>query len=51
MPANEICPDYFQDIREALVVQNFINVFPALLVKLLIGPKLLGLFIFILNFL
>ena len=51
MPADELCPDDFRDIREALVVQDSVNVFPALLVELLIGLNYLGLVIFILKFL
>ena len=46
VPANELCLDDFRDIGEALVVQHAVNVFPALLTKLLIGPQLLGLLVF-----
>ena len=42
MPTNKICPDDFRDVREALVVQNLIDVVPVLLAKLLVGPQLSG---------
>ena len=38
MPTNKLCPDNFQDVGEALVVQNPIDVIPALLAELLVGP-------------
>ena len=50
MPTNKLYPDDFRDVREALVVQNPINVVPALLAKLLIGPQLPGLFVLGLQF-
>ena len=50
MPANKLCPDNFRDVGEALVVQNPINVIPALLAKLLVGLQLPGLFVFGLQF-
>ena len=51
MPADELCLDNFWDVGEALVVQNLVNVFPALLAKLLISLELPGLLVFILEFL
>ena len=42
MPTNKLCSDDFRDVREALVVQNPIDVVPALLAKLLVGPQLSG---------
>ena len=50
MLANKLCPDNFRDVEEALVVQNFIDVVPALLAELLVGPQLPGLFILDLQF-
>ena len=50
MPANKPCPDNFRDVKEALVVQNPIDVVPALLAKLLVGPQLPGLFVLGLQF-
>ena len=47
MPTNKFCPDDFRDVGKALVVQNPIDVVPALLAKLLVGPQLLGLLVFI----
>ena len=49
MPTNKLCPDDFRDVREALVVQNPINVIPALLAKLLVGFQVPGLLVFILK--
>ena len=51
MPADKLYPNNFQDVKKALVVQNFINVFKALLAELLIGPEVSSLFISILEFL
>ena len=51
MPINELCPDNFRDIRKTLVVQDPVNVFYALLAKLLISLEFLGLLIFYLEFL
>ena len=51
MPADELCPDDFQNVEETFVVQDPINVFSALLAKLLIGSELPGLLVFILKFL
>ena len=50
MPTNKLRPDDFRDIREALVVQNPIDVIPALLAELLVGPQFLGLFVLGLQF-
>ena len=50
MPADELHLDYFEDIREALVMQHAVNVFPAMLAKLLIGPQLPSLLVFVLQF-
>ena len=38
VPADELCLDDFQNVREALVVQHVVDVFPALLAGLLVGP-------------
>ena len=55
MPTNKLCPDTFRDVGKALVVQNPIDVVPALLAKLLVGLligfQLPGLVVFILKFL
>ena len=51
MPINKLCPDNFQDVGEALVMQNPINVVPALLAELLVGLQLPGLLVFILKLL
>ena len=37
MPTNKLCSDDFRDVGEALVVQNAVNVVPALLAELLVG--------------
>ena len=37
MPTNKLCPNNFRNVGEALVVQNSIDVVPALLAELLIG--------------
>ena len=37
MPADKLCLDDFRNVREALVVQHAIDVFLALLAKLLIS--------------
>ena len=50
MPANKLYSDNFWDVREALLVQNSINVIPALLTKLLISFEFLGLLLFGLQF-
>ena len=50
MPTNKLCPDNFRDVREALVVQNPIDVVPALLAELLVGPQLTDLLVFDLQF-
>ena len=50
MPTNKVCPNDFRDVREALVVQNPIDVVPALLAKLLVGPQFSGLFVLSLQF-
>ena len=50
MPADELRSDDFQDIREALVVQHVVDVFPTLLAELLIGPQLPSLLVFGLQF-
>ena len=51
MPADELYPDDFWNIREALVVQDPVNVFLALLAKLLISLEFLSLLVFLLKFL
>ena len=54
MPINKLCPDDFRDRKEALVVQDAVDVVPALLAKLLVGllvgPQLLGLLVLGLQF-
>ena len=54
MPTDELRPYNFQDIGEALVVQDAVEIVPALLAKLLVGllvgPQLPGLLIFDLQF-
>ena len=50
MPTNKLYPDDFRDVREALVVQNSIDVVPALLAELLVGPQLPGLLVLGLQF-
>ena len=45
MPTNKLCPDDFRDVGEALVVQNPIDVVPALLAELLVSPQLPGLLV------
>ena len=54
MPTNKLCPDDFRDVGEALVVQNPIDVVPALLaellVGLLVGPQLSDLLVLGLQF-
>ena len=37
MSADEFCLDDFRDVGEALVVQDAVNVVPALLAELLVG--------------
>ena len=51
MPTNKLCPDNFRNIGEALVVQNSINVVPALLAELLVSSQLPSLLVFILKLL
>ena len=51
MPTDELYPNNFLDIKKVLMVQNPINIFLALLAKLLIGFEFLDLLIFILKFL
>ena len=54
MPINKLCSDDFRDVREALVVQDAVDVIPALLAKLLVGllvgPQFLGLLVLGLQF-
>ena len=54
MPADELCPDDFRDVGEALMVQHTVNVVPALLAELLVGmlvgPQLPGLLVIGLQF-
>ena len=50
MLTNKLCPDDFWDVREALVVQNPIDVVLALLAKLLVGPQLPDLLVLGLQF-
>ena len=50
VPANELCLDDFRDVGEALVMQHAVNVFLALLARLLVGPQLPGLLVFSLQF-
>ena len=54
MPTNKLCLDDFRDIGEALVVQNTVDVIPALLaellVGLLVGPQFSGLLVLGLQF-
>ena len=51
MPADKLCPDNFREIREALVVQDLIIVFSALLTKLLISPEFMSVCVFVLQLL
>ena len=48
MPADELCPDNFRDIKEALIVQNSFNIVPT---YWMFGPSFPSLFIFVLQFL
>ena len=50
MPTNMLCLDDFWDVEEALVVQNPIDVVPALLAELLVGPQLPDLLVLGLQF-
>ena len=54
MSADELRPDNFQDVKEALVVQDAVDVVSALLAKLLVGllvgPQLPGLLVLGLQF-
>ena len=50
VPTNKLCPDDFRDVGEALVVQNPIDVVPALLAELLVGLQFPGLFVLGLQF-
>ena len=50
MPTNKLCPDDFRDIGEALVVQHAVDVVPALLAELLVGPQLSSLLVLGLQF-
>ena len=50
MPTNKLCPDDFRDVREALVVQHAVDVVPALLAELLVGPQLSSLLVLGLQF-
>ena len=54
MPTNKLCSDDFWDVGEALVVQDAVNVVPALLaellVGLLVGPQFPGLLVLGLQF-
>ena len=46
MPTDKLCLDNFRDVKKALVVQDPINIFPALLDELLIGLEFSGLLVF-----
>ena len=50
VPANELCLDNFRDVGKALVVQHAVNILPALLAGLLVGPQLPGLLVVGLQF-
>ena len=54
MPTNKLCSDDFRDVGEALVVQDAVDVVPALLaellVGLLVGPQFPGLLVLVLQF-
>ena len=50
MPTYKLYPNDFRDVKEALVVQNPINIVSALLAELLISIELLGLLVFDLQF-
>ena len=51
MPINKLCSDDFWDVREALILQDVVDIVLALLAKLLFGPQLSSLLVFILEFL
>ena len=51
MLVDELYLNDFWDVKKTLIMQDPINVFFALLAKLLIGFELPGLFVFILEFL
>ena len=48
MRVDELYPDNFQDVREALVVQNDIDVLPVIFDKLF-RSKLASMFVFVLQ--
>ena len=48
--ADELRLDDFWNVEEALVVQHAVNVLPGLLAEPLVGPQLLGLLVFGLQF-
>ena len=50
MPIDELCPDDFRNIREALVVQQAINVLPVVFDQFF-RLKLANMFVFVLQFL
>ena len=50
MPTNKLRPDDFQDVGKALVMYHPIDVVPALLAELLVGPQFPGLFVLGLQF-
>ena len=50
VPADELRLDDFRDVGEALVVQHAVDVVPALLAELLVGPQLLSLLVLGLQF-
>ena len=49
MPADELCPDDFRDVKEALVVQHVVNVLPVL--GQLPRPKVASVFVSVLQLL
>ena len=51
MPVDKLCSNNFRDVEEALVMQDSVNIFSALLAELLISPGFSGLLVFLLEFL
>ena len=50
MPADEICPNNFQNIEKTLIVKHAVNILPVIFIELFCS-KLLDLFDFFLEFL
>ena len=47
MPIDELCPDDFWDVKEALVVQHAVDIMPVVFDQLF-HPKLTSMFVFVL---